>query len=94
MRSGSASSSTLTSYAASVGGAIERLRSVRPPVRDAPAHRDLVAGLRALRAAITQAARDLRAGGEQQAVETLQSFYGSQAFSDLTTAASTLSQSG
>jgi hypothetical protein len=94
MRSGSASSSTLTSYAASVGTAIERLRSLRPPARNAQAHRDLVAGLRALRAAITQAAQDLRAGSEQQAVQTLQTFYASQAFSDLTAATSTLSQSG
>jgi hypothetical protein len=94
MRSGSASSSTLTSYAASVGSAIELLRSLRPPVEDAAAHRDLVAGLRALRAAIAQAARDLRAGSEQQAVETMQTFYASQAFSELTAATSTLSQSG
>ena len=94
MRSGNGSSSTLTNYEAFVGRAVNRLQAVSPPARVASAHRDLVAGLRALRSAITRVARDLRAGGSQRAIQILERFYASQAFKDLTAATATLSKSG
>jgi hypothetical protein len=94
MRSGEGSASTLTSYAAVIGTAVNRLQPLRPPASIAPAHRDLVAGLRALRTATTRAARDLRTGGPQRATKALERFATSQAFKDLTAATATLSQAG
>ena len=94
MRSGNGSSSTLTNYAAFVGTAVNRLQPLRPPARVASAHRDLVAGLRALRTATTRVARDLRASSRQRAIQILERFFASQAFKDLTAATATLSKSG
>ncbi len=94
LRSGNGSSSTLTTYAALVGTVVKRLEPLRPPAGVAPAHRDLVAGLRALRTATTRAARDLRAGSPQQATQVVSRFYTSQAYKDLTAATTALTKRG
>lgn len=94
LRSGNGSSSTLTTYAAYVGAVAKRLQPLRPPKGVAPAHRDLVAGLRALRTATIRAARDLRAGNTQQATQVVSRFYTSQAYKDLTAATTTLTKRG
>jgi hypothetical protein len=94
MRSGNGSSSTLTDYAASVGAAVNHLQSLRPPASVASAHRDLVAGLRALRTATTRAARDLRAGHRERAIRVFERVYASQAFKGLRAAATALAKRG
>jgi hypothetical protein len=94
IRSGTVSSSMLTNYGAFVGAAVERLKPLRPPVRVAPAHRDLVAGLRALRSVITHMGQGLRASGTQQAIQILERFNSSQTFKNLTAAIATLSRRG
>jgi hypothetical protein len=94
LRSGTGSSSTLSNYAAFVGTVVNRLAPLRPPASVASAHRDLVAGLRALRTATTRAARDLRAGRPQQATQVVARFYTSQSYKDLTAATATLTKGG
>jgi hypothetical protein len=94
MRSGNGSSSTLTDYAAVVGTAVNHLQSLRPPASVASAHRDLVGGLRALRTAATRAARDLRAGRQQRAIQVFKRFFASRALKELTAATATLTKRG
>jgi len=65
-----------------------------PPARVASAHRDLLAGLRAMRKAVSRVTRDARAGGQERAIEILKRFYASPAFKGLTTATATLTKSG
>jgi hypothetical protein len=94
MRSGNGAPSTLTDYAAVIGTAVNHLRVLRPPARVASAHRDLVAGLRALRIATTRAARDLRAGRQGRAVQVFRRFFASRTRKDLTAATATLTRRG
>ncbi|HWH94502.1 MAG TPA: hypothetical protein VNT03_11635 [Baekduia sp.] len=94
IRSGNGSSTTLRNYAAVLGSALKRLEPLRPPARVASAHRDLVAGLHAMRAASNQAARDIRAGSTQRATRVVARYYASQAAKDLQAAITTLRKGG
>jgi hypothetical protein len=94
LRSGTSSPSELTDYAVLVGTAVDHLRSLRPPASVAAAHRDLVAGLRALRSATARAAGDLRAGRQAHAAHLFTRLFASRALKGLVAADATLTRRG